>query len=320
MVEKFIIDTDIGDDIDDAFAIQYALNAGLAVVGIATVFRSAFLRAELTAYMLDCMGRADVPVYAGEDIPILEPIDAVQKPERNLCARELAEVRATGRKWLPHYLAEAAGHAVQPKHAVDFIIECAAKYGDRLGIFCIGPLTNIARAIEKAPDVMRKVGELYIMGGDFTSDTPEWNVRLDPEAARTVFAWPVPKTVVGADRTWKHTRVRQDELVKLRSMRGAIGRLNVQMLDRWGEQPIYMGKLPVMHDSLVVAAVATDCLRLEERSVRVGTDGEERAKTLFAPDGAAAKICVDVDEEKFRASMWKHIFGKEADGASDGRQ
>lgn len=314
MVEKFIIDTDIGDDIDDAFAIQYALNAGLDVVGITTVFRSAFLRAELTAYMLACMGRADVPVCAGEDLPIREATDAVQKPERNLSAQEFAEVCATGRKWLPHYLPEAAGSAVQPKCAVDCIVENAEKYGDRLGILCIGPLTNIARAIEKAPDVMRSVGELYIMGGDFVSDTPEWNVRLDPEAAHTVFAWPVPKTVVGADKTWKHTRVRQDELVKMRSMGGALGRLNVRMLDRWGEQPIYVGKLPVMHDSLVVAAVVTDCLRLEEKKVRVGVSGEERAKTLLAADGIEARVCVGVDEETFRASMWKNIFCKETGG------
>ena len=72
MEEKYIIDTDIGDDVDDAFAVMLAAKSQLNVVGITTVFRNAMQRAKMAKYLLRLIGREDIPVIAGIDTPIVQ--------------------------------------------------------------------------------------------------------------------------------------------------------------------------------------------------------------------------------------------------------
>lgn len=82
MKRKIILDTDIGDDIDDAFALAFALSlAKVEIVGITTVFRNTKERAQLARKLLDTAG-LNIPVYAGEPIPEREPIHFFEKEDR----------------------------------------------------------------------------------------------------------------------------------------------------------------------------------------------------------------------------------------------
>ena len=74
------------------------------------------------------------------------------------------------------------------KEAVDAIIRAAETYGEELALLAIGPLTNLARAVRKAPAVMTKIGRIVVMGGAYFTAEPEWNVFCDPEAAKVVGA------------------------------------------------------------------------------------------------------------------------------------
>lgn len=309
MTEKYIIDTDIGDDIDDAFAIEYAVNAGMDIIGITTVFRDTYLRAELSAYILELLGRRDIPVCKGEDAPLQQPVDAIQKAERFLRSQEFTEQKTAKGGWLPQYLPKARGSKVGSECALDFIIRSAKLFGERLNILAIGPLTNLAKAFEKDFEAMRKVGAVYLMGGNVTEDVAEWNIRLDPEAADIVLHAPVPIFMIGSDMTWKHCMLEKEELRRIGQEKGELGEANRAMLEKWNAQPLYHGRIPCMHDSLVVAAALhPKCISYEKMSVRVGLSGAERGKTLVG-DGREIYVARQVNEALFRRSMWENIFG-----------
>lgn len=307
MSKKYIIDTDIGDDIDDAYAIEYAIKAGLDVVGVTTVFRSTYLRAELSAYLLKLMNRMDIPVFAGSEFPICQPLDAKQKAARYLRGEAL-ESALKGEPWLPQYLDGAKGLAVNKKSAVDFILESAEKYGEDLVILAIGPLTNLARAIEKAPKTMKKIGKIVLMGGNTKENVAEWNVALDPEGAATVFSSGLKIDQIGSDQTWKNATVTFDELVDMRRQTGELGEANNNMLDKWANQPLYRGRIPCMHDSLAVFMVLNEqAFTFDEVTIVVGLEGDGRAKTFVKAGGNVRRV-IDVDKKKFRESMWECIY------------
>ncbi|MDD6994633.1 MAG: nucleoside hydrolase [Candidatus Borkfalkiaceae bacterium] len=309
MIEKYIIDTDIGDDIDDAFALEYAVNAGLDIIGVTTVFRNAYLRAKLSAYLLRLCGKK-VPVYAGEDLPLVQAVDAIQKADRYLQPQELAKVMREGKGWLPEYLPRARRSKVSKERAVDFLIDSAKRNGERLGILAIGPLTNLARAFQKDFESMRKIGGVYLMGGNVSQDTAEWNIRLDPEAADIVFRANVPVFLIGSDMTWKHCMVSNEELCNIKQSEGAVAKANRAMLELWENQPLYRGRMPCMHDSLVVATVVCPaCVSYKKMFVRIGLCGAERGKTI-AGAGAPINVACKVNETLFRRSMWKNIFSE----------
>ena len=149
---KVIIDTDIGDDIDDAFALLFAMKLEFDIIGITTVFRNTVQRAKMTKKLLCDFGRGyeEVKVYAG-------------------CATPLAE-KKKNYPTLPCYTSDA--DAFEPdsedeNEAIDFIIESARKYGKDLTIIALGPFTNMAKAAMRDPEAMNSVSKTVIMGGAF---------------------------------------------------------------------------------------------------------------------------------------------------------
>ena len=174
---RILIDTDIGDDIDDAFAIALAASLPeLELVGVTTVFRNTAQRAQLAHRLLSSLGREDIPVRAGERLPEREPIHVFERDPAG--APEDADLC----QWEPAYAQLPAEDG-----AVDFLIRMAEKYGESLTLVPIGAMTNLARAIERNPEAMKRVGAIVTMGGKFSAEDPEWNILCDPEAAHTVY-------------------------------------------------------------------------------------------------------------------------------------
>lgn len=193
---KIIIDTDPGQD--DAVAILLALaSPELEVLGITCVAGNVPLA--LTAVnarkVCELAGRPDVPVFAGCDRPL---------------ARKLVTAEHVhGKTGLDGVELPAPVMPLQDGHAVDFLIETLRREASgSVTLVPIGPLTNIATALARAPDIAARIGRIVLMGGAYfevgnITPAAEFNIYVDPEAAAAVFACGAPITVASLDVTHK---------------------------------------------------------------------------------------------------------------------
>lgn len=176
--KNVIIDCDPG--IDDALAIMLALaSPELKVLGITVTAGNAPLEMGCgnAGKVLRFCGRMDIPVFAGEEKPL-------SKPYRNALDTHGAD--GLGESFLP----VPAGFRVQDEPAVDFLAETLAQGG--VSVIALGPLTNLAKLIQKDKNAFGKIERLVSMGGNFRSygncsPVAEYNYWEDPEAAALVF-------------------------------------------------------------------------------------------------------------------------------------
>jgi inosine-uridine nucleoside N-ribohydrolase len=183
-----IIDTDIGDDIDDAFAVALALRSPeLHILGITTAYGDTELRARLLDRFLGAIGRADIPVATG-----------VATPHNNVFTQTAY-----------------AHQAPQRKHpdAVAFLLDQIRAHPGQITLIAIGPLFNVQAAIERDPVTFRQLRRVVMMGGSIyrgyggdkngspRPPEPEWNIRCDPAGARALLSAGVPVFVMPLDST-----------------------------------------------------------------------------------------------------------------------
>ncbi|PUB13106.1 nucleoside hydrolase [Yoonia sediminilitoris] len=194
---KVIIDTDPGQD--DAVAILLALASpqDIDLLGITAVAGNVPLDLTQKNARIVCelAGRPDVRVFAGCDAPL---------------ARKLVTAEHVhGKTGLDGPQMDDPTMPLQDQHAVDFIIETLrAESAGTVTLCPIGPLTNIATAFEKAPDIVSKVQEIVLMGGGFfeggnITAAAEFNIYVDPEAAKIVLEAGVPTVMMPLDVTHK---------------------------------------------------------------------------------------------------------------------
>jgi purine nucleosidase len=197
MPRNIIIDTDPGQD--DAVAILLALASPeeMTVLGITAVAGNVPLPLTQKNARIVCelAGKVDVPVFAGCDAPI----------KRKLVTAEHVHGK-TGLDGPP--MADPV-MPLQSQHAVDFIVETLRREPAGTVTLCpLGPLTNIAVAFQKAPDIVARVQEIVLMGGAYfevgnITPAAEFNIYVDPEAAEIVFKSGVPLVVMPLDVTHK---------------------------------------------------------------------------------------------------------------------
>ena len=273
---KWIIDTDIGDDIDDAFAIEYAIFQKLDIVGITTVFRTSNLRAKLTSYILEKMGQP-INVYAGLDHPLKNAIDAIQKKERYLTESQL--IKYQDNNWLPHYIDEANNSMIQEQNAIDYLIDSFNNSNGQLAIIALGPLTNIARAIQKCPSIVKKIPIIVIMGSNVFEDKNEYNIMVDPEAAKIVMESNIKIFVVGSNITWKASQLTKQEESQLET-NSPVGAVNKMMLEKWHNMPLYCNRITCMHDVLAIYCLIHQD-RIETKKCAINVDLSNKGKTTI---------------------------------------
>ena len=208
MTAKIIIDTDPGQD--DAVAILLALASPdeITVLGITTVAGNVPLAlTEKNARIIcELAGRPDIAVFAGCDRPLVQPLVTAE--------------HVHGKTGLDGIALPDPTMPLQAAHAVDFIIDTLrAEPSGSVTLCPLGPLTNIATAFTRAPDIMARVKEIVLMGGAYfevgnITPAAEFNIYVDPEAAEIVFQSGVPLVVMPLDVTHKvlTTRPRIDAI------------------------------------------------------------------------------------------------------------
>ncbi len=245
---KIIIDTDPGQD--DAVAILLALASPeeIEVLGITAVAGNVPLALTQRNARIICelAGRTDMPVYAGCDAPLDRPLVTAEHVhgKTGLDGPDLPDPTMTLTKG----------------HGVDFIIETLREHpADSVTLCPLGPLTNIAAAFQKAPDIVAKVQEIVLMGGAYfavgnITPTAEFNIYVDPQAADIVFKSGVPIVVVPLDVTHKVlvTKTRNDAF---RALGTPVGIAVAQMTDFFErfDREKYASPGAPLHDPCVTA-------------------------------------------------------------------
>ena len=247
MARKIIIDTDPGQD--DAVAILLALaSPELEVLGLTAVAGNVPLPLTERNARIVCelAGRTDVPVFAGCQGPLARPLVTAE--------------HVHGKAGLDGPPMEDPTMALQEQHAVDFIVETLRREPAGTVTLCpLGPLTNIATAFQRAPDVVERVQEIVLMGGGFFEGgniTPaaEFNIYVDPEAADVVFRAGCPLVVMPLDVTHKAltTKPRID---RFRAMGTRVGDMVAAWTDFFERFDVekYGSEGAPLHDPCVIA-------------------------------------------------------------------
>ena len=218
---KIIIDTDPGQD--DAVAILLALaSPELEVLGITAVAGNVplALTEKNARIVCELAGRRDLPVFAGADTPM----------KRKLVTAE----HVHGKTGLDGPQLPDPTMPLQTQHAVDFIIQTLRQEPEgSVTLVPIGPLTNVALALERAPDIAGRIAEIVLMGGAYfevgnITPAAEFNIYVDPEAAGIVFRSGIPLTVMPLDVTHKALATRE----RVDAFR-ALGNETGQMVAEW---------------------------------------------------------------------------------------
>ena len=294
-MQKLIIDTDPGQDIDDLLALSFALRRPeLDIRAITTVTLPADRRARLVRRLLRYHDRTDIPVGTGMAFP-LRPLDE-------------AEIRAQYdfRQTMNHYaFAEPEDPRDDPgaQDAVDLIIRTVEQHPGEVALACIAPLTNIACALRRRPELIGQIPYIAMMGGETALNRVEHNVAFDPVAAEIVLTSGIP-IIMG---TWDVTRrvvLSLDDCERLRRHPAPVNQALVRAIDLW--HPAQSWKPgPVMYDLFpVVWAFAPTYYTTAPMGVRVETRGE-LTRGMTVPHGGEPKIAVTTD---VRAAELRELF------------
>ncbi|MCG3266380.1 nucleoside hydrolase [Yoonia sp. I 8.24] len=194
---KIIIDTDPGQDDAVAILLAFASPEDIDLLGITAVAGNVplALTEKNARIVCELAGKPDTLVFAGCDAPM----------HRKLVTAE----HVHGKTGLDGPQMDDPKMPLQPQHGVDYIIDTLRNESEGTVTICpIGPLTNIATAFEKAPDIIPRIQEIVLMGGgcfEGGNITPaaEFNIYVDPEAAKIVFESGVPLVVMPLDVTHK---------------------------------------------------------------------------------------------------------------------
>src|SRR5580692_3204224 len=275
--EKVIMDTDIGDDIDDAFAIALALKSPeLEILGISTTFGDTEARAKIVDRLLGEAGRIDIPVLAGTPTHTTNVMNQRRYGE--------------------------GGHFARASHpsAADFIFEQIRRYPGQITLIAIGPLMNVGALIDKDPATFLKLKRVVIMGGSIEcgygelwfcpqrGPDAEWNIINDILSAKKLFLSGVPLYVMPLDST----QLKLDETKRAYLFKQGTPLTDALTLlyHEWGQQT------PTLFDPVTVAYIL-DPKICPVQPMHIGVD--DKGFTRKEPGAPNAQVCMHSDADAF---------------------
>ena len=287
-----LIDTDIGDDIDDALALAVALRSPeITIRAITTVSGDTQQRAQLAIHLLRTFEREEIPVAAGLSMPL----QFRHKPAGVAQATILPP--------------NTSSSSISPLTGPELIIQTASAYSGHLTLVCIGQLTNIATALTLEPHIKTAIRSIFMMEGSSGIPLPDWNVRSDALAAKKVLASGIPVTMLGLNIT-SRCQLRDSDITKLRGDHSAQVQLLCSLLAIWQRHHSrWHPRLPYLHDPLTIAALCKpELFTFQEMSARVLTHGPMRGFTVprFL-DGPLVNAVIDVKVEQARKWVMQRL-------------
>jgi purine nucleosidase len=286
--EKIIIDTDIGDDVDDAFALALAVKSPeLEILGVTTTFGDTEARAKIVDRFLGEMGRGEIPVLAGKATATKNPMSQ----------RKYGE----------------SGHFAKNSHgdAVEFLLEQIRKHPGEITLVAIGPLMNVGAAIDKEAATFRKLKRVVLMGGSIrrgygdlgyaapVPPMPEWNILNDVASAQKLFVVGVPVFVMPLDST----QLKMDEVKRafLFTQGTAVTDQLTVLYHLWAQET------PTLFDPMTIAFVLRpELCPVVGLHIRV----DEKGFTREEPGAVNAQVCLDSNAEDFFKFYLKQVAAR----------
>lgn len=283
--QKVIIDTDIGDDVDDAFALALAVKSPeMQILGVTSTFGDTEARARIADRFLGEVGRGEIPVLAGKATETKNPMSQRRYAEGGKFAR--------------------ASHG----DAADFLLEQIRKYPNEITLIAIGPLMNVGAAIDRDAATFRKLKRVVMMGGSVRRGygdlgyTPpvapmaEWNIMNDIASAQKLFTSGVPLYVMPLDST----QLKLDEVKRafLFSQGTAVTDQLAVLYHLWGQET------PTLFDPMAVAfALKPELCPVTGLHIRV----DDRGFTREEPGVVNAQVCLDSNSDEFFKFYLKRV-------------
>lgn len=275
---RIILDTDIGDDIDDAWALAFVISyRGFDPLGVTITHGNTPERAKIACKMLHVAGRDDIPVFVG---------------------------RKTNDKVFQQYSWAEDFTAKRParKTAADFIVETVKRYPGEVTLLAVGPLQNLADALRKEPGLGKYVKRVVLMGGcvygtSYSPDKPvrEWNVYQSTADAQLVYGAGLPLTIVPLDST-TFVQLSDQERKQVADYNSPLTYTLECLYRLWLSSPT---QRMTLHDQLAVAEAASSGTFFErQETLPLIVDGEGYTR-IDRGRGKPVTVCLKPKREEF---------------------
>lgn len=272
-----LLDTDIGDDIDDAFALSLLLKSPeVKLLGITTAYGDTKLRARLLDRFLSAVGRTDIPVAVG-----------VPNEPANVFTQAVYARRQPDRKY---------------DDGITFMLDQIRQHPGEITLIAIGPLGNLHAAIERDPATFRQLKRVVIMGGSVRrgygpAGTPpqvEWNTGRDPQGMRALLASGVPVFVLPLDST--QISLPQAAQERIFSFDSPLTDQLTLLYHQWRAMNDWHGTSPTLFDPVAVAyAFHPELCPMQLMHLNV----DDKGMTVPAEGAPNAEVCLKSDEPGF---------------------
>lgn len=281
VIDKVIFDTDIGDDIDDAFALALAISSPkIQILGVTTAWGNTDLRARLAARFLAQIGRDGIPVAAG--------------PKTH------ADSTFTQARWAEAWPRPAKGWP----DAIDFTLNAIRHNPGQITLISIAPFSNIGALIDRDPTTFRQLKSVVIMGGSIRrgygdlgylpnhGPSPEYNVLMDIPSARKLFASGVPLYMMPLDST----QLKLDEVLRntLFSQGTRTTDALLSLYEEWTAST--QNPTPTLFDAMAVAATIDPAL-CPTQPMRIQID--DKGYTRPVEGAPNVHVCLESDSDRF---------------------
>lgn len=289
--QPVIIDTDIGDDIDDAFALALALRSPeLRILGVTTTFGNTEMRARLVDRYLKAVGREDIPVAAGPasktDNVLTQQAYALQSP---------ANLHADG---------------------ADFLLSQAKRHPGEITLIAIGPLFTVQAAIERDPAAFRRLKRVVLMGGSIERGydgksgerrppDAEWNINRNPAGARALLAAGVPVFMMPLDSTQIH--LEETERERIFSHGSPLTDQLTLLYHEWLGNSQFRSPTPTLFDPVAVTYTFRPDL-CPAKPMRIEVD--DKGFTRPVQGEPNAQVCMQSDEQGFLKLLLDRVAGE----------
>ncbi len=291
--EPVLLDTDIGDDIDDAYALALALKSPeIHLIGITTAFGDTELRARLVTRYLTAIGRTDISVYAG-----------VATSATNVFTQAEYARRAP---------------TVQASDGIPFLLDQIRARPGEITLIAIGPLFNVEEAIKRDPATFRKLKRVVIMGGSIDRGydgrkgerrppDAEWNINRDPSGLRALLASGVPVFMMPLDSTQIHLETKEREAIFAHG--SPLTDQLTLLYHQWKAGTDGHPDAPTLFDPVAVTyAIRPDLCPAVPMRIEVDDKGDTR-KVDGPPN---AQVCLKSDEAGFLNLLLTRLVGDSA--------